>query len=180
MSDVKSATQQVPTFGGNPDEDIDVFLLEFDSTCDAFALDKIPYVDRVEDHTTEERYKLFRLALRKETTKFLVVSEFQGKDEFFMLRNALRNHFSPRENSSVLRVSLCHRKRKPNEFLVKLARELRLLRPRAYPAAHADVVDDIARIAFLDTLDDVMEEKVLDADPASLEAAQRKRTTCTC
>ena len=67
MSDVKRAAQHVPTFSGNP-EDIDVFLLEFDSTCYAFALGKIPYVDRVEDYSTEYRYKLFRLALRKEAT----------------------------------------------------------------------------------------------------------------
>ena len=104
----------------------------------------------------------------KEATKFLLVSEFQGKHDFFMLRNALRNHFSPRKISSVLRVSLRHRKRKPNECLVKLARELRLLTSCAYPAAHADVVDNI------DALDNVTKEKVLDADSANLEAAQRK------
>ena len=49
------AAQHVPTFSGNPDEDIDVFLLEFDSTCDTFALDEIPCVDRIEDHTAEDR-----------------------------------------------------------------------------------------------------------------------------
>ena len=110
----------------------------------------------------------------KEATKFILVSEFQGKHDFFMLRNALRNHFSPREISSVLRVSLRHRKRKSNECLVKLERELRLLPSRTYPAAHADMVDDIARDAFTDALDNVAKEKVLDADPANLEAAQRK------
>ena len=91
-----------------------------------------------------------------------------------MLRNALRNHFSPRETTSILRVSLRHRKRKPNESLVELARELRLLTTRVYPAAHGDAVDDIARDAFVDALDDVTKAKVLDADPANLEAAQCK------
>ena len=57
---------------------------------------------------------------------------------------------------------------------MKLARELRLLTSRAYSAAHADVVDDIAWDAFIDTLDDVTKGKVLDTDPATLEAAQRK------
>ena len=57
---------------------------------------------------------------------------------------------------------------------MKLARELRLLTSGAYPAAHADVVDDIARDPFTDALDNVTIEKVLDADPANLEAAQRK------
>ena len=176
MSDAKDAAQHVPTFGGNPDEDIGICLLEFDSDCDPFTLDAIELSDRVKDHKAEDRYGLFHLALHKEATKFLLVSDFRGQEDYFVLQDAVRNQFSPREqkDASVIRVSLRHRKRKPNERLVKLAQELRLLTTRAYPAAPPDVVEDIAGDAFIDTLGSLTKEKVLDAYPANLEAAQRK------
>jgi len=129
-----------PTFSGTPSEDIEVFLFEFDAACDAYDLPD-PLADQhlldasddgstfsgAGDDTQNLRYKLLRKSLNKEATRFLLGCGPSVFSSYSALRTALVDHFQPEENRATFKVSLRHRRRKPNESLLKLATDIKLL-----------------------------------------------------
>ena len=183
-----------PVFSGAPGEDIEVFFLEFDSACEAYGFPPVERCENLLDTDFDQscsspvasssrllindrdalRYRFLRKSLRKEASRFLLACDKSVVEDYVQLRTVLVDHFLPKENSSLFRVKLRHRRRSPNECLVKLATDIRLMTARAYPSATSEVIDDIAKEAFIDALDPPIKDKVIDFDPQTLDAAQRR------
>ena len=176
---------RLPTFSGTKEEDVDVFLLQFDNACDAHELPPIPTdtdtddchesdSEDTKDKRTPPRLTHLIHSLRGKAAQLLVTFTQHERDNYYALRDALLDRYRPSQHEPIKKAELRARKRMHNEDLVTLAQDIKLLTAHAYPHLQPDVRDEFAKDAFTDALDIDMRDKVLEAEPRTLAQALRR------
>ena len=174
----------LPTFSSKPEEDFGQFLFDFDLACkandwpDPTQDDDLHSDDLLSntyaDHTKEKRHIMLQRSLRGKAARILLTLDDDTLRNYRLLRSTLLHRFLPVEYRALRRTELRTRRRQPNESLSALAADIHITASRAYPDGNDALINDLAKDAFIDSLDDQLRAKVLDADPSDLGAALRR------
>ena len=174
----------LPTFSSKPEEDFGQFVFDFDLACkandwpDPTQDDDLHSDDLLSntyaDHTKETRHIILQRSPRGKAARILLTLDDDTLHNYRLLRSTLLHRFLPVQYRALRRTELRTRRLQPNESLSGLADDIHITASRAYPDGNDALLNDLAKDAFIDSLDDQLRAKVLDAEPSDLGAALRR------
>eukprot|EP00117_Sycon_ciliatum_P017526 scpid109082/ scgid16481/ len=109
------------------------------------------------------RHIMLQRALKGRAARILLTLPDDILSSYERLRTELLTRLLPPEFPSVKRTETLH----------SLADDIHITACRAYPDAADDMIQELAKDAFIDSLEADLRLRVLDAEPATLSAALR-------
>ena len=114
--------------------------------------------------TYKEKGLQLGTCLRGKAQRVLSSVSESEREDFEMLKTALRQHFSPPHLEKAFRSMFQQRKRETNEYLMDYGSEVMWLAQRAYPEFKPSVLDQVAREQFMRGLQDIEMKRFVDLD----------------